>query len=387
MPVSWAASIIIGESTDTADVNDGFGTGEIVLGVRAYQWGWEYYYPRSIDLTYNVTPTYSSFVGNSLRYNYGSETTNTSNNFWRQYQKKPQDAPITPAHVIFNSLANPSVSSQTFLNDAGLDNLHASSAFPKIRNNTKIYNTHLLNLGTREIQKGYTLAEHYNTSTDPLLSLDYSINRPSNFLSSISYLNVGISNLNSKSFRNFLNTDTTNTSTIDSNSINHSRLTSMQHLPTTSNFLSLPSLSDSEDKILPTEQFIQQQKVFSPVKHDTNPTLSSKEHSLDSLINNLLSQDKGFNSTSFTFDLNYNLNLATRVFTSRALAPVLSSTSLRAENFTSVFDGTELNKTFTISSSDISLDTKSNPNTTVEANVGSIEKIPAPLIEMYWSTC
>jgi hypothetical protein len=37
VPVSWAASIIIGESTDTADINDGFGTGEIVLGVRAYQ--------------------------------------------------------------------------------------------------------------------------------------------------------------------------------------------------------------------------------------------------------------------------------------------------------------------------------------------------------------
>ena len=387
MPVSWAASIIISESTDTADINDGFGTGEIVLGVRAYQWGWEYYYPRSIDLTYNVTPTYSSFVGNSLRYNHGSETTNTSNNFWRQYQKKPQDAPITPAHVIFNSLSKSPVSSQTFLNDAGLDNLHASSAFPKIRNNTKIYNTHLLNLGNQDIQKGYTLAEHYNSSTDPLLSLDYSINRPSNFLSSISYLNAGISNLNSKSFKNFLDTDLTSTSNTNKDSVNYSLVASMKHLSTTSDFLSTPSLSDSEDKILPTEQFIQQQKVFSPFKHNTNPTISSKEHSSDSLANSLLSQDKGFDSTIFTSDLNYNLNLKTRVFTSRSLTPVLSSTPTRAENFTSIFDGTELSKTFTISPTQITLNTSSNPNTTVEANVGSIEKIPAPLIEMYWSTC
>ena len=326
-------------------------------------------------------------MGNSLRYNHGSETTNTSNNFWRQYQKKPQDAPITPAHVIFNSLANPSVSSQTFLNDAGLDNLHASSAFPKIRNNTKIYNTHLLNLGTQEIQKGYGLAEHYNGSTDPLFSLDYSINRPSNLLSSISYLNAGIDNLNSKSFRNFLNTDVTTNAANGAHSVNQSHSASVQQLPTTSSFLALPSLSDSEDKILPTEQFIQQQKLSNPIKHNSNSTLSPKTHSTDSLLTNLLTQDKNSNPTIFSVDLNYNLNLATRVFTSRALTPVLSSTSMRADNFSSVFDGTELSKTFTISPDSIVLNTNSNPNTTVEANVGSIEKIPAPLIEMYWSTC
>lgn len=37
VPVSWAASIIISESVDAADYYDGFGTGEIVIGIRAYQ--------------------------------------------------------------------------------------------------------------------------------------------------------------------------------------------------------------------------------------------------------------------------------------------------------------------------------------------------------------
>lgn len=39
VPVSWATSIIISESTDAVDYFDGFGTGEIIVGVRAYQWG------------------------------------------------------------------------------------------------------------------------------------------------------------------------------------------------------------------------------------------------------------------------------------------------------------------------------------------------------------
>jgi hypothetical protein len=37
VPVSWAISIIVNESTDAIDLNDGFGTAELVVGVRAYQ--------------------------------------------------------------------------------------------------------------------------------------------------------------------------------------------------------------------------------------------------------------------------------------------------------------------------------------------------------------
>jgi hypothetical protein len=37
VPVTWAASIIISETVDAADYYDGFGSGEIVIGIRAYQ--------------------------------------------------------------------------------------------------------------------------------------------------------------------------------------------------------------------------------------------------------------------------------------------------------------------------------------------------------------
>ena len=37
VPVSWAVSIIISETVDASDYYDGFGTGELVVGIRAYQ--------------------------------------------------------------------------------------------------------------------------------------------------------------------------------------------------------------------------------------------------------------------------------------------------------------------------------------------------------------
>lgn len=51
VPVSWAASIIIHESTDAIELTDGFGSTEMAVGIRAYQWGWEYYYPKDLDLS------------------------------------------------------------------------------------------------------------------------------------------------------------------------------------------------------------------------------------------------------------------------------------------------------------------------------------------------
>jgi heme/copper-type cytochrome/quinol oxidase subunit 2 len=37
VPVSWAIAIIISETVDATDYYDGFGTGQIVIGIRAYQ--------------------------------------------------------------------------------------------------------------------------------------------------------------------------------------------------------------------------------------------------------------------------------------------------------------------------------------------------------------
>ena len=67
VPVTWASSIIIHESTDAIEFYDGFGSTEMAVGIRAYQWGWEYYYPRNLDLLdWNNTKTLH--IGQSLMY-------------------------------------------------------------------------------------------------------------------------------------------------------------------------------------------------------------------------------------------------------------------------------------------------------------------------------
>lgn len=91
VPVSWALSIIISETVDATDYYDGFGTGEVVIGIRAYQWGWEYFYPKNMDLNYNVRPSYSSFIGNSIKYSNTNFEKLEANSIWKFYQKKKQN--------------------------------------------------------------------------------------------------------------------------------------------------------------------------------------------------------------------------------------------------------------------------------------------------------
>ena len=103
VPVSWAISIIVNESTDAMDFYDGFGTTELVVGIRAYQWGWEYYYPQGLDLNYNINKNYSQFIGNSVKYNPSFAKHRASNNFYKFYQNKTYDFSVTPAHLLFLS--------------------------------------------------------------------------------------------------------------------------------------------------------------------------------------------------------------------------------------------------------------------------------------------
>ena len=134
VPVSWAASIIISESVDATDYYDGFGTGEIVIGIRAYQWGWEYFYPKGIDLNYNVNPSYSAFVGNSIKYNTATEKTTSSNKFWKNFQSKTSNQlTSTPAHLILSPTDNNKILNFINFNDLGSSTLSNSTAFKKIQ--------------------------------------------------------------------------------------------------------------------------------------------------------------------------------------------------------------------------------------------------------------
>jgi hypothetical protein len=52
--LTWAISIILTESTDASDSYDDFTVTEVSTELWANHWGWEYYYPKNIDLNYNL---------------------------------------------------------------------------------------------------------------------------------------------------------------------------------------------------------------------------------------------------------------------------------------------------------------------------------------------
>ena len=228
VPVSWAASIIVSESTDSTDINDGFSTGELVVGVRAYQWGWEYYYPKSIDLNYNVKPSYSTFIGDSVKYDSTSATTVDSNNFWRHYQRKSLESVVTPAHLLLLPFDNSNVAGFANFSDVGVNTLKQSAAFAKIRANSKLFNTNVVSNPDEfalKYSKINNLAFNDNSTIE---SLNYGNLRQHNLVSSQAVINNLSTFLTSNDMTSFLNSSDTVTS------------------PSYSNFLQLTSVIHSE---------------------------------------------------------------------------------------------------------------------------------------------
>ncbi len=187
VPVTWALSIIVSETTDATDYYDGFGTGELIVGVRAYQWGWEYYYPKNMDLNYNLKPSYSTFIGNSLKYNTSTEKTLENRNIWRFYQNKIGDSIISPAHFLVIPFDNSKLLNFMDFNNLGTDNLKESEAFKKIRLHSKIYTTNLVHTPSIFINKYNKLSQFFINENNLNNSLNYGIRKQHN-LTSVSAL-------------------------------------------------------------------------------------------------------------------------------------------------------------------------------------------------------
>ena len=217
VPVTWATSIIVSESTDAVDYYDGFGTTELVVGVRAYQWGWEYYYPKDIDLNYNIKPSYSSFVGNSLKYTKSSDLNLQSNNLWKFYQNKTNDQVITPAHLLV--IPNDNYKLLNFINfsDIGSSNVQEINAFKKIRMFSKTYTSNLTFVPNNYSQKFKTLSNLYLNDLSFTDSYLYGLKRQHNYLSSNALLNNQSTFLNMTSVNKFINFNFQNTLSDSSN--------------------------------------------------------------------------------------------------------------------------------------------------------------------------
>lgn len=205
VPVTWATSIIVNESTDAIDYYDGFGTTELVVGIRAYQWGWEYYYPKDIDLNYNVKPSYSAFVGNSLKYTKSSDVTLRANNLWKYYQNKNSDQVITPAHILALPLDNYKLLNFLNFNDIGANSVQEQNAFKKIRMFSKTYTSNLVFVPNNYSSKYKNFSNLYINDSVFTDSYLYGSKRQHNFLSSNALVNNQSTFLNLKSANKLIN--------------------------------------------------------------------------------------------------------------------------------------------------------------------------------------
>lgn len=244
VPVTWAISIIVSESTDAIDYYDGFGTTELVVGIRAYQWGWEYYYPKDIDLNYNVKPSYSSFVGNSLRYSKTSDTNLQTNNLWKYYQNKTNDQVITPAHLLVIPTDNYKLLNFINFNDIGSSTVQEINAFKKIRMFSKTYTSNLSFVPNNYSQKFKTISNLYLNDSSFVDSYSYGLKRQHNFLSSSSLLNNQSSFLNMSSLNKLTNLNFKNSEFHKSNSptYGHDFLKKNNNVALSSNSLRLNNL-------------------------------------------------------------------------------------------------------------------------------------------------
>ena len=246
VPVSWAMAIIISETVDATDYYDGFGTGQIVIGIRAYQWGWEYFYPKTIDLNYNVKPSYSSVIGNSLKYSNSSSENLNSNSFWKSYQRKNmQSISSSPAHLLLSPSDNSRLISGSSFNNVGLSSIKDSSAFKKIQYYSKTNNqpcassiSHFNNRYNR-INSLYLNTSKFNDS------YSYGTFRQHNYTSLNSNLPMFESLLDNKGVNKFVNFTLNSNYQIMKNTFNTLSSKSISQLkPVSFNSLNSTSLSN-----------------------------------------------------------------------------------------------------------------------------------------------
>jgi hypothetical protein len=205
VPVTWAASIIISESVDAADYYDGFGSGEIVIGIRAYQWGWEYFYPKGIDLNYNVSPSYSSMVGNSLKYTTTSSSTLKSNTLWKYYQNRNNNKTTsTPAHLVLSPSDNAKILNFMKFSDIGTSGVKDSGAFKKIQYFSKTNPQQLYSNMSEFNLKYKKISDLYLNDLEPTTSFSYGTKRQHNFVSSASLTNNSNTLLDNKGLKTLL---------------------------------------------------------------------------------------------------------------------------------------------------------------------------------------
>jgi heme/copper-type cytochrome/quinol oxidase subunit 2 len=219
VPVSWALAIIISETVDATDYYDGFGTGEIVVGIRAYQWGWEYFYPKGINLNHTVNSTFAMSTGNSLKYTNSSELTASVNALWRHLQNNNTSLTNTPSHLLLTSNSNSKTVNFLNFSSIGSNVLKEQEAFKRIQFSSKTNQKALFN-SKKDFESSYgRVITLYDSDQQTQDTLNYGSLRQHN-LTSMKSSNANFSNmLEMRTLRKFLDSKAGNQQTFKSHEL------------------------------------------------------------------------------------------------------------------------------------------------------------------------
>lgn len=251
-----------------------------MIGIRAYQWGWEYFYPKSIDLNYNVNPSYSAVVGNSLKYFNTSSNSLKSNTLWKFHQSnRDQNLSSVPAHVILTPSDNSNLINFMNLDDIGVSTVKDSTAFKKIQFFSKIDPSALFNTRSDFQHTFNKLGGYYNNDTDLNYSYSYGMDRQHNYTSLSSTLPLFSTLLDSRSVDKFLSYNFSNISghgsnKQPSNNLSINRLSygdsSDQHNSTLTNYTNLLPENLKKSSDLDFQLFLKSPSILSVLNAETD---------------------------------------------------------------------------------------------------------------------
>lgn len=377
VPVSWAISIIVSESTDATDYYDGFGTSEVIVGVRAFQWGWEYFYPKNIDLNYNIKPSYSTFIGNSLKYSTASEKTLNANDVWKFYQNKNDDAVITPAHLLVLPLDNTKLFNFMNFNNIGANTLQESNAFKKVRMFSKVYTSNLVHTPSTFTDKYIKINSLYLNENDFNTSLNYGLKRQHNLTSSSATTNTYSTFLDKNSMEKFLsynlqfNNEKLSTGNFNTNFNLLTKQTNSQTDISSANKLNLLFQQNNKYNNFNLKVLALYPNIIQEMNDDSDK--KSFNYPLRKLLNskliesNLFNHNKTINSTSISETPSLTQSFTSNIFLNKsATSKIFSAMSanqslLPSERSVRTFSKLTPNKThYNLSSGFNSLDTNNN---------------------------
>jgi hypothetical protein len=134
-------------------------------------------------LHYNVSPSYSVVVGNSLKYNTSTAGTLNVNTLWKFYQNKQTNGAVTaPAHLLISPTDSVGVTNFLDFTKVGLQNNLDATAFKKIQYFTKT-NPQLLFSNVSDYSLRYSkLSNLYFNDNQFLESNSYGTYRQHNFI-------------------------------------------------------------------------------------------------------------------------------------------------------------------------------------------------------------